>query len=332
MPAPLRAWQESPVSHTVHHLRKARLQRSELAVPGSNPAMIEKAAASAADYVFLDIEDAVAPPDKERARKNIIEALNDIDWRASGKTVSVRINGLDTHYMYRDVVDVMEQAGDRLDTILVPKVGVPADLYAVETLVAQIEMAKGYKTSVGLEALIETALGMANVEAVAAFPGRLEALHFGVADYAASVRKRTVNIGGQSPDYPYDMWHSAITRMTVACRAYGLRPIDGPFGDFKNPDAYREAATRAAALGIEGKWAIHPSQIELANDVFSPKPAEVERAQRIIDALREAEAEGRGAAALDGKMIDAASERMARNVLIIHDAIENVAKSRAAGV
>ena len=319
------------MSHTLHHLRRARVQRSELAVPGSNSGMIEKAAASAADFVFLDIEDAVAPPDKIAARRNIISALNDIDWTAAGKTVSVRINGLDTHYMYRDVVDLMEQAGDKIDTILVPKVGVPEDLYAVEMLVSQIETAKGYENKVGLEALIETALGMANVEVIAAFPGRLEALHFGVADYAASVRHRTVNIGGQSPDYPFDMWHMALTRMTVACRAYGLRAIDGPYGDFKDPDGYREAALRAAALGIEGKWAIHPSQIELANDVFSPKVSEVDRARRIIEALKEAEAAGRGAAALDGKMIDAASERMARNVLVIHDAIEAAASTRAGG-
>ncbi len=317
------------MSHTVYHLRKPRVQRSELAVPGSNPAMIQKAATSAADYIFLDIEDAVAPPDKEQARKNIIQALNEIDWRAAGKTISVRINGLDTHYMYRDVIDVMEQAGDKLDTILVPKVGVPADLYTVETIVAQIEEAKGFTNKVGLEALIETALGMANVEAIAAFPGRLEALHFGVADYAASVRKRTVNIGGQSPDYPYDMWHFALNRMTVACRAYGLRAIDGPFGDFADPEGYSVAARRAAALGIEGKWAIHPSQIALANEVFSPSDKEVYRAKRIIEALKEAAAAGRGAAALDGKMIDAASERMARNVLIIHDAIEDAAKARA---
>ncbi len=319
------------MSHTLHHLRKARLQRSELAVPGSNPGMIEKAAASAADYVFLDIEDAVAPPDKDAARRNIIAALHEIDWKTSGKTVSVRINGLDTHYMYRDVVDLMEQAVDRFDTILVPKVGVPSDLYAVDMLITQIEAAKGYQSKVGLEALIETALGMANVEAIAAFPGRLEALHFGVADYAASVRKRTVNIGGQSPDYPYDMWHSALTRMTVACRAYGLRPIDGPFGDFKDPEGYSSAARRAAALGIEGKWAIHPSQIELANKVFSPSASEVERARRIIVVLKEAEVEGRGAAALDGKMIDAASERMARNVLLIHDAIERAAEAGSGG-
>jgi citrate lyase beta subunit len=310
------------MSHTINHLRKLRLQRSELAVPGSNTEMIGKAASSAADYVFLDIEDAVAPPDKERARRNIITALNEIDWRARGKTVSVRINGLDTHYMYRDVVEIMEQAGDRLDTILVPKVGVPADLYMVEAMCSQIETAKGYTTRVGLEALIETALGMANVEAIAAFGGRLEALHFGVADYAASCKARTVNIGGLNPDYPGDQWHFALSRMTVACRAYGLRAIDGPFGDFSDPEGYQAAARRAAALGIEGKWAIHPSQIALANEVFSPLAKEVDRANRIIAVLKEAEEQGKGAASLDGKMIDAASERMARNVLVTSDMIE----------
>lgn len=315
------------MSHTLHHLRKPRLQRSELAVPGSNMEMIRKAAEGAADYVFLDMEDAVAPPDKDKARENIIRALNEIDWRARGKTISIRINGLDTHYMYRDVVDVMEQAGDRLDTILVPKVGVPADLYMVEALVSQIEMAKGFETRVGLEALIETALGMANVEAIAAFGGRLEAMHFGVADYAASCKARTVSIGGLNPDYPGDQWHFALSRMTVACRAYGLRAVDGPFGDFSDPEAYLDAAKRAAALGIEGKWAIHPSQIELANEVFSPPAKEVARARRIIEALKEAEEQGKGAAALDGKMIDAASERMARNVLVVHEAIERAARA-----
>jgi citrate lyase subunit beta/citryl-CoA lyase len=306
----------------MYHLRKQRLQRSELAVPGSNPTMIEKALASAADYVFLDVEDAVAPPDKEQARKNIIQALNDLDWKSSGKTVSVRINGLDTHYMYRDVVDIVEQAGEKLDTILVPKVGVPSDLYMVEAMCNQIETAKKLKNRIGLEALIETALGMANVEAIAAYGGRLEALHFGVADYSASNKARTVVIGGLNPDYPGDQWHFALSRMTVACRAYGLRAIDGPFGDFSDPDGYRAGAKRAAALGIEGKWAIHPSQIELANEVFSPLPKEVERAERIIAALKEAEAQGKGAASLDGKMIDAASERMARNVLVVADAIK----------
>jgi len=309
------------MSYTLHPLKKQRLQRSELAVPGSNPSMIEKAADSDVDYIFLDLEDAVAPPDKVQARKNIIEALNDIDWRGKGKTMSIRINGLDTHYMYRDVVDILEQAGTHVDTILVPKVGVPGDLYTVETMVSQIEEAMGLEHRIGLEALIETALGMANVEAIAATPGRLEALHFGVADYAASNRARTVVIGGLNPDYPGDQWHFALSRMTVACRAYGLRAIDGPFGDFSDPDAYVASAKRAAALGIEGKWAIHPSQIALANDVFSPPDAEVTRARRIIEELRKAEAEGRGAASLDGKMIDAASERMANNVLTVADAI-----------
>lgn len=311
------------MSHTLHPLRKARLQRSELAVPGSNPEFIEKAAASAADYIFLDLEDAVAPPEKERARSNVVAALNDVDFRSLGKTVSVRINGLDTHYMYRDVVDVMEQAGDRLDTILVPKVGVSADLYTVETLIDQIEQGQGYERRVGTEALIETALGMANVESIAASGGRLEALHFGVADYAASNRARTVNIGGLNPDYPGDQWHFALSRMIVACRAFGLRAIDGPFGDFSDPDGYRDGARRAAALGAEGKWAIHPSQVELANEVFSPPQAEVERARRIVDELRRAEAEGKGAASVDGKMVDAASERMAQTVLEMADAIES---------
>jgi len=309
------------MSYTLHPLKKQRLQRSELAVPGSNPAMIEKAADSDVDYIFLDLEDAVAPPEKVQARSNIIQALNDIDWKAKGKTMSIRINGLDTHYMYRDVVEIVEQAGQHLDTILVPKVGVPGDLYTVETMVSQIEEAMGFTHQIGLEALIETALGMANVEAIAAAPGRLEAMHFGVADYAASNRARTVVIGGLNPDYPGDQWHFALSRMTVACRAYGLRAIDGPFGDFSDPDSFILAAKRGAALGIEGKWAIHPSQIELANQVFSPPESEVTRARNIIEELRKAEAAGKGAASLDGKMIDAASERMANNVLTVADAI-----------
>ena len=312
------------MSHTRFEPVCQRVQRSELAVPGSNPKMIEKALHCDADYVFLDLEDAVAPGDKIQARKNVIEALNNLNWKGAGKTISVRINGLDTHYMYRDVVDVVEQAGSKLDTILVPKVGVPADLYTVDVLLTQMEEAQGIKHRIGLEALIETALGMACVEQIASSASkRLEAMHFGVADYAASNRARTVNIGGLNPDYPGDQWHAAITRMTVACRAYGLRPIDGPFGDFKDPDGYVLAAKRAAALGIEGKWAIHPSQIELANQVFSPPEAEINKARRILEELSKAAEEGRGAASLDGKMIDAASARMAENIVAIAEAIAN---------
>jgi citrate lyase subunit beta/citryl-CoA lyase len=285
--------------------------------------MFEKAMKSGADFVFLDLEDAVAPDDKLSARANVIEALNDLDWKGNGITISVRINGLDTQFMVRDVVDIMEKAGHKLDTILIPKVGVYADVYMVEAMVSQLEMQQGLKNRVGIEALIETALGMANVEDIArnGATGRLEALHFGVADYAASNRARTTNIGGLNPDYPGDQWHAALSRMTVACRAYGLRPIDGPFGDIQDPDGYRLAAKRAAALGCEGKWAIHPSQISLANEVFTPPSAEIKKAQRILDALKNAAAQGKGAAALDGRLIDAASARMANNVVRMAEAI-----------
>jgi len=310
------------MSHTQYAAAHQRLQRSELAVPGSNPGMFEKAADSNADYVFLDLEDAVSPADKLQARNNIIEALHDIDWRARGKTISLRINSLDTHYMYRDVVDVVEQAGDRLDTILIPKVGVAADVYMVDAMLTQIETAKGYDNRIGIEALIEITLGMANVDAIATSSSRMEAMHFGVADYAASCRARTTNIGGLNPDYPGDQWHHGLSRMLVACRAYGLRAIDGPFGDFNDADGYLDAARRAAAMGYEGKWAIHPSQIDLANDVYSPPAAEVDRAQRILVALDEAAAQGKGAAQLDGRMIDAASARMAENIVNTDAAIQ----------
>jgi citrate lyase subunit beta/citryl-CoA lyase len=318
------------MSFTLYPNRKQRLQRSYLAVPGSNPSMIDRAIKSAADYVFLDCEDAVAPPEKEQARKNIIQALNDLDWKGSGKSVSVRINGLDTHYMYRDVVDIVEQAGSKLDTILIPKVGVPADVYTVECIVSQIEVAKGLTNKIGTEALIETPLGMANVEAIASAPSRLESMHFGVADYSAFNKARTVVIGGLNPDYPGDQWHFPLSRMTVACRAFGLRPIDGPFGGIDDPEGYKAAARRGAALGMEGKWAIHPSQIELANEIFSPTAKEVERAERILVALKEAEAQGKGAASLDGKMIDAASEKMAKNLLVTAAAIKAGEAARAA--
>ncbi len=300
---------------------RQRVQRCELAVPASSVKMIEKSADCAADFVFLDLEDAVAPGDKVQARKNAIEAVNDIDWAGKGKTIVVRINGLDTHYMYRDVIDLVEQAGNKLDTIFIPKVGDPADVYMVDALLTQIEEAKGFENKIAIEAIIETALGMANVEKIAQSSPRLEALHFGVADYSASNRARTVNIGGLNPDYPGDQWHSAISRMVVACRAYGLRPIDGPFGDIKDAEGYMLACRRGAALGIEGKWAIHPSQIEMANEVFSPPEEEVAKAKRILEELEKAAKEGKGAATLDGKMIDAASAKMAENVVRAAEAI-----------
>ncbi|PYP94429.1 MAG: CoA ester lyase [Gemmatimonadetes bacterium] len=318
------------MSLTRYEPAHARLQRSELAVPGSQPALFRKALDGDADYVFLDLEDAVAPADKEQARTYVIAGLLEHDWKGGGrgKTICVRVNGIDTHYMYRDVVDVVEQAGHKLDIVLVPKVGVPADVYLVDALLTQIEAARRIPHRIGIEVLIETALGLANVEAIAQASRRLEAMHFGVADLAASLRARTVSIGGLNPDYPGDQWHGALVRIVTACRAYGLRAIDGPYGDFKDPEGFRAAARRAAALGYEGKWAIHPSQIALANEVFTPPAAEVERARRILVALDDAARAGRGAAQLDGRMIDAASARMAQNIVQIAAAM-SLANTRA---
>lgn len=313
---------------------RERLHRSELAVPGTSERALEKAPMLGADVVFLDLEDSVAPEDKERARKRVIEALNELDWSAC--SVSVRVNGLDTPWCYRDVVEVVERAGDKIDTLLVPKVGRPSDVEFVATLLSQIEQANGVPP-VNLHALIETALGMTNVEAIAqSCPDRLEAMVFGVADYSASVQARTTKMGGANPDYSVltdpddtgarrrhwgDQWHFGISRMVAACRAYGLRPIDGPFGDYSDSEGYLAAARRAAALGCEGKWAIHPSQIALANEVFTPSDEEVAGARRILEAMEDAAKEGKGAVALDGRLIDAASIRMAQNVVAKADQI-----------
>ena len=205
--------------------------------------------------------------------------------------------------MYKDLVDIVEEVGEKLDTILLPKAGTASDVYMIDCLLTQIE----------------TTLGMANVMDIAknGRNERLEAMHFGVADYAASCRARTTVIGGLNPNYPGDQWHHGLSQLVMTCRAYGLRAIDGPFGDFNDPDAYIEAAKRGAAIGIEGKWAIHPSQIELANKVFSPPSSEVTKAKRILEELDKAAKAGKGAAQLDGRMIDAASARMAENIVNI---------------
>ena len=312
------------MSFTIVEQCTARLNRSELAVPGSNPSFLEKAAKSPADVIFLDLEDAVAPDDKVQARKNIIEALNDLDW--GGRTLSVRVNGLDTHYMYRDVIDILEQAPGKLDLIMIPKAGTAADIYALDMLVTQVEDATQVEKRIGFEMIIETALGMANVNEIAGASKRNEALHFGVADYAASTKARTTVIGGPNKDYYVltdpdgdgnrdvhwgDMWHYPVARMVVAARAHGLRPIDGPFGDFSDPDGYAANARRSATLGCEGKWAIHPSQVEMANELFSPSEEDVTMAQRIIEAMEQAQKEGKGAVALDGRLIDIASIKQA---------------------
>jgi len=312
------------MSFTVFEQAPARLNRSEQAVPGSNPRFLEKAAQGNADVVFLDLEDAVAPDEKEKARQNIIAALNDLDW--SGKTVSMRINGLDTHYMYRDLVEVLEAAPGKLDLIMVPKAGTAADIYTVDCLITQIETATKAPKRIGLEAIIETALGMANVDAIAAASPRMESLHFGVADYAASTKAATTNIGGPNPAYGVltdpledggrayhwgDMWHYAIARMVVAARAHGLRPVDGPFGDIQDAEGYKAQANRARVLGCEGKWAIHPSQTDQANELFTPSEADMAKAKAILSAMEKAKKAGQGAVTLDGKLIDIASIKQA---------------------
>jgi malyl-CoA/(S)-citramalyl-CoA lyase len=320
---------------------RTRLHRSELAVPGSNVRMLEKAPKVGADIVMLDLEDAVAPDDKEQARANVIDALRELDW--SGCSVSLRINGLDTHYCYRDLVDVVEQAGRHLDSIMIPKAGSAADVQLVATLLGQIEDAMRLRRRIALCVLIETALGMVNCEEIArACPERMEAMVFGVADYAASLQSHTTSIGGSNPDYVMltdadgaagagatgrdrhwgDQWHYALSRIAVVCRAYGLRPIDGPFGDFTDPEGYLASARRAAVLGYEGKWAIHPSQVPLANDVFTPDERIVQKTRRIVAAMEEAAAQGKGAVSLDGRLIDAASIRMAQNLLAKLEQIE----------
>ena len=314
--------------------RAPRLHRSELAVPGSNPALFEKAARSAADVVFLDLEDAVAPDEKEAARRNVIAALNGIDWGTKG--VSVRINGLDTHYMYRDLIEVAE-ACPRLDLLLVPKIGTAADVYALDMLLTQIEQAKGRSKRVGLELQIETALGLANVEAIAAASPRAEALCFGSGDLAASLQAKNTVIGGIHADYgvltdrdasgarqfvPGDQWHAVQSRIVTAARAWGLRPIDGPYSDFKDPEGFAAAARRAAAIGFEGKMVIHPSQVAQANEFFAPSAEDIARARRILQAMEEANRAGKGAVQLDGKMVDIANIRMAEHIL---------AKARAMG-
>lgn len=308
-----------------------RLHRSELCVPGTNMRMLEKAPGLGADVVMLDLEDAVAPDDKPGARENVIAALRELDWGAC--CVSVRINGLDTHYCYRDIVDVVEQSGRFLDTVLVPKVASAGDIHLVATLLEQIEEAVGIENPIGITALIETAPGMVNLDEIAAScPERLEALIFGVADYAASIQSHTASIGGSDAGYAVltdpngdsdvdrelhwgDQWHYPLARIAVTCRAHGLRPIDGPFGDFGDADGYTVAARRASILGFEGKWCIHPSQIELANEVFSPNQRLVSRTRRIMAAMEEAALAGKGAVSLDGRLIDAASLRMAEHLL-----------------
>ena len=300
----------------------ARPNRCQLFGPGSNTKLFEKMAASAADVINIDLEDSVAPTDKDVARKNTIEAINDVDW--GKKTLSVRINSLDSPFWYRDVVDLLEQAGDRLNQIMIPKVGCGEDIYAVDALVTAIEAAKGRKKRIGFEVIIESAAGIAHVEAIAAASPRMQAMSLGAADFAASMGMSTTGIGGTQENYYMlhegakywsDPWHWAQTAIVAACRTHGLLPVDGPFGDFSDDEGFRAQARRSATLGMVGKWAIHPKQIALANEIFTPSDAAVAEAREILQAMEEATARGEGATTYKGRLVDIASIKQAEVIV-----------------
>jgi malyl-CoA/(S)-citramalyl-CoA lyase len=314
--------------------RPARSERSLLSVPASSERFFAKAAASAADTIMLDLEDSVAPDQKDAARKRVVEVVNGLDWGV--KTVLVRINGLDTPWAYQDLI-VVASACPRLDAVMVPKVDAPRDVHFVETLLEQVERGAGRQRPIGIEILVESAKGLANVEAVAASSPRLEAISFGPGDFAASIGNRGKVIGGPDPSYAVltdadgngnrarhwgDVWHYALARIAVACRAAGLRPIDGVYVDFNDPDGYKAAARRSLALGFEGKWCIHPSQIALANEVYSPTTEEIAWAKRLLTAMDQAHGTGAGAIQIEGQMIDMAHVRQAERI---------VAKAKAMG-
>ena len=300
----------------------ARPNRCQLFGPGSRPALFEKMAASAADVINLDLEDSVAPNDKAEARANIIKATHEVDW--GSKYLSVRINGLDTPYWYRDIVDLLELGSERIDQIMIPKVGCAADVYTVDALVTAIEAAMGRKKRISLEVIIESAAGIAHVEEIAAASPRLQAMSLGAADFAASMGMATTGIGGTQENYYMlregakfwsDPWHWAQAAIVAACRTHGLLPVDGPFGDFSDDAGFRAQALRSATLGMVGKWAIHPKQISLANEIFTPSEAAVTEAREILAAMEQAKSEGAGATVYKGRLVDIASIRQAEVIV-----------------
>jgi citrate lyase subunit beta/citryl-CoA lyase len=301
-----------------------RSRRSTLAVPGSNPRFIEKAQGLAADEIFLDLEDAVAPPVKEEARKNVVAALNEGDW--SGRIRVVRVNDLTTQWTYRDVIEVVEGAGANLDCVMLPKVRDPADVQWLDRLLTQIELSMGYEVGrIGIEAQIEDARGLTRVDAIAAASARLETLVFGPGDFMASINMKTLVVGEQPPGYTEgDAYHYILMRILMAARAHDLQAIDGPYFNVRDVDAFTRVARRSAALGFDGKWVLHPGQIDAANEVYSPAQGDYEHAELILDAYEYyTTVEKRGAAVLGDEMIDEASRKMA---LVI------AAKGRAAGL
>src|SRR5215210_711477 len=291
--------------------------RSLLAVPATRRKMVEKALGSDADAVFLDLEDAVAPDSKAAARGDVVSALKEIEWR--DRPTLFRANAMDTPYFYRDLIEVVQEAGDSLDAIIIPKVNRPEDLYAVSILLSQLELAMDLqKGKIKLEAQIESAEGLTNVEAIAGSTPRLTALHFGPGDFAASLSMPVASIGVMDEwdeVYPGHRFNYAMQRIVVAARAAGLRTVDGPIADYRDEEGLRESCLLSRSLGFDGKWCIHPAQIGVVNEVFSPTEKEVEWARKVVEAYEEANAAGRGAVSVDGQMVDAASIKMAENTL-----------------
>ena len=291
--------------------------RSLLAVPATRRKMAEKALASAADAVFLDLEDAVAPDSKAAARTDVVHALEELDWE--DRPALFRANALDTPYFYRDLIEVVERAGDSLDSVMIPKVNRPEDLYAVSMLLSQLELAMELERGkIKLEAQIESAEGLANVDSIASATSRLEALHFGPGDFAASVSMPQTSIGVMDEwdeAYPGHRFHYAMQRIVVAARATGLRVLDGPVADYSDEEGLRRSCLIARSLGFDGKWCIHPAQIGIVNETFSPTARDVEWAKKVVAAYEEANATGSGSVSVDGHMVDAASIKLARNTL-----------------
>jgi len=291
-------------------------KRTVLSVPGHIEKMHHKAARSRADVVMLDLEDSVPLDEKDNARKLAIRSLLSVDWQ--GKSVTTRINGLETPFGYRDLLSVAEEAGRQLDAIVIPKVDHCGDVYFADRLLSGIELNKRYANRIGIEAIIESAVGLDSISEIAGAVRRLKALVFGVADFSASIGARLVSISGHGEKeeelYPGHRWHFTLSRIVMAAKAHGLMAIDAPYGNFRDPDGLRRSAVMACALGCDGKWAIHPDQIDVINEVFSPTAEDIDRARKVLAAYDEAEAQGRGVASVDGRMIDGATMRLAKKL------------------
>ena len=291
-------------------------RRSILSVPGHIEKMHRKASLSHADVVMLDMEDSVPIDEKDKARKIVARSLQSIQW--GEKTVTARINSLDTAFGYRDLITLGEEGGAVLDSIVIPKVDHCGDVHFADRLLRGIENHRGLSRPIGIEAIIESAVGLEKISEIAGASGRLKTLVFGVADYSASIGARLVSISGHGEKeelwYPGHRWNFALSRIVMAAKAHGLMAIDAPYGNYTDPDGLRRSAQIACALGCDGKWAIHPDQIEALNVVFSPSAEDIDRARRVLEAYEEARAKGRGAAAVEGRMIDAATVRLARRL------------------